>query len=171
MTTSGNLQISLFLRTAIEITQKQVLKSSLCFFFCGCVCKIFGKLLFVTWFLDVLGIVCQFIVYSHLFHCLIRLSCRGWSFGSPLSSENIYVHLFLFFSETSNALDEKKYGIENRFIWSSLLFVFQVIEFVQFKERLQRSSQYLVARVETPILQLKQKADNIEEEEVYHISF
>lgn len=42
----------------------------------------------------------------------------------------------------------------------------KVIEFVQFKERLQRSNQYLVARVETPILQLKQKADNIEEEEV-----
>ncbi|CAK7351925.1 unnamed protein product [Dovyalis caffra] len=41
----------------------------------------------------------------------------------------------------------------------------KVIEFVQFKEQLQRSSQYLVARVETPILQLKQKADNIEEEE------
>lgn len=43
---------------------------------------------------------------------------------------------------------------------------FQVIEFVQFKERLQRSSQYLVARVESSILQLKQNANNIEEEEV-----
>lgn len=42
----------------------------------------------------------------------------------------------------------------------------QVIEFVQFKERLQHSYQYLVARVEAPILQLKQNADNIEEEEV-----
>ncbi|KAJ6758193.1 N-ALPHA-ACETYLTRANSFERASE 25 NATB AUXILIARY SUBUNIT [Salix koriyanagi] len=41
----------------------------------------------------------------------------------------------------------------------------KVIEFVQFKERLQRSNQYLVARVETSVLQLKQKADNIEEEE------
>ncbi|KAI4315952.1 hypothetical protein L6164_023975 [Bauhinia variegata] len=41
----------------------------------------------------------------------------------------------------------------------------KVIEFVQFKERLQHSSQYLVARVETPILLLKQKTDNIEEEE------
>ncbi|KAL9415700.1 hypothetical protein AB3S75_038985 [Citrus x aurantiifolia] len=41
----------------------------------------------------------------------------------------------------------------------------KVIEFVQFKERLQRSSQYLVARVESSILQLKQNADNIEEEE------
>ncbi|GAV58667.1 NatB_MDM20 domain-containing protein/TPR_9 domain-containing protein [Cephalotus follicularis] len=41
----------------------------------------------------------------------------------------------------------------------------KVIEFVQFKERLQRSNQYLVARVEAPILQLKQNADNIEEEE------
>ncbi|KAI9196072.1 hypothetical protein LWI28_020834 [Acer negundo] len=41
----------------------------------------------------------------------------------------------------------------------------KVIEFVQFKERLQRSNQYLMARVESPILQLKQSADNIEEEE------
>ncbi|TXG74476.1 hypothetical protein EZV62_003055 [Acer yangbiense] len=41
----------------------------------------------------------------------------------------------------------------------------KVIEFVQFKERLQRSNQYLMARVESPILQLKQNADNIEEEE------
>ncbi|KAB2081166.1 hypothetical protein ES319_A05G114100v1 [Gossypium barbadense] len=41
----------------------------------------------------------------------------------------------------------------------------KVIEFVQFKERLQHSNQYLVARVEAPILQLKQGADNIEEEE------
>ncbi|XP_039050474.1 N-terminal acetyltransferase B complex auxiliary subunit NAA25-like [Hibiscus syriacus] len=41
----------------------------------------------------------------------------------------------------------------------------KVIEFVQFKERLQHSNQYLVVRVEAPILQLKQNADNIEEEE------
>ncbi|XP_062086683.1 N-terminal acetyltransferase B complex auxiliary subunit NAA25 isoform X2 [Humulus lupulus] len=41
----------------------------------------------------------------------------------------------------------------------------KVIEFVQFKERLQHSNQYLVARVEASILQLKQNADNIEEEE------
>ncbi|XP_062015074.1 N-terminal acetyltransferase B complex auxiliary subunit NAA25 isoform X1 [Rosa rugosa] len=41
----------------------------------------------------------------------------------------------------------------------------KVIEFVQFKERLQHSNQYLVARVEGPILQLKQNAVNIEEEE------
>nr|XP_016456815.1 PREDICTED: phagocyte signaling-impaired protein-like isoform X3 [Nicotiana tabacum] len=41
----------------------------------------------------------------------------------------------------------------------------KVIEFVQFKERLQQSSQYLMAKIETPILQLKQKANNIEEEE------
>ncbi|KAK0572035.1 hypothetical protein LWI29_025199 [Acer saccharum] len=41
----------------------------------------------------------------------------------------------------------------------------EVIEFVQFKERLQCSNQYLMARVESPILQLKQNADNIEEEE------
>lgn len=49
------------------------------------------------------------------------------------------------------------------------IVILQVIEFVQFKDRLQHSSQYLAARVETPILQLKQNADNIEEEEVIHI--
>jgi N-terminal acetyltransferase B complex non-catalytic subunit len=47
--------------------------------------------------------------------------------------------------------------------------IFQVIEFVQFKERLQHSNQYLMARVEAPILQLKQNADNIEEEEVFFL--
>ncbi|XP_030963835.1 N-terminal acetyltransferase B complex auxiliary subunit NAA25 isoform X1 [Quercus lobata] len=41
----------------------------------------------------------------------------------------------------------------------------KVIEFVQFKERLQHSNQYLVARVEAPILQLKKNADNVEEAE------
>ncbi|RXI04113.1 hypothetical protein DVH24_038387 [Malus domestica] len=41
----------------------------------------------------------------------------------------------------------------------------KVIEFVQFKERLQQSNQYLVAKVEGPILQLKQNADNIDDEE------
>ncbi|KAJ7964264.1 phagocyte signaling-impaired protein [Quillaja saponaria] len=41
----------------------------------------------------------------------------------------------------------------------------KVIEFVQFKEWLQRSSQYLLASVEAPLLQLKQNANNIEEEE------
>ncbi|KAG8371530.1 hypothetical protein BUALT_Bualt13G0097500 [Buddleja alternifolia] len=41
----------------------------------------------------------------------------------------------------------------------------KVVEFVQFKERLQRSSQYLMAKIETPILQLKQNSNNIDEEE------
>ncbi|XP_048420482.1 N-terminal acetyltransferase B complex auxiliary subunit NAA25-like [Pyrus x bretschneideri] len=41
----------------------------------------------------------------------------------------------------------------------------KVIEFVQFQERLQHSNQYLVAKVEGPILQLKQNADNIDDEE------
>ncbi|KAK6927150.1 N-acetyltransferase B complex, non-catalytic subunit [Dillenia turbinata] len=41
----------------------------------------------------------------------------------------------------------------------------KVIEFVQFKGRLEHSNQYLMARIEAPILQLKQNADNIEEEE------
>ncbi|KAG6570633.1 N-terminal acetyltransferase B complex auxiliary subunit NAA25, partial [Cucurbita argyrosperma subsp. sororia] len=41
----------------------------------------------------------------------------------------------------------------------------KVVEFVQFKERLQNSSQYLVAKVEESILRLKQHAHSIEEEE------
>ncbi|KAH6765715.1 Tetratricopeptide repeat superfamily protein [Perilla frutescens var. hirtella] len=41
----------------------------------------------------------------------------------------------------------------------------KVVEFVQFKERLQRSSQYLMAKIELPILQLKQKSINIDEDE------
>ncbi|GER30478.1 tetratricopeptide repeat protein [Striga asiatica] len=41
----------------------------------------------------------------------------------------------------------------------------KAIEFVQFKERLQRSSQYLMAKIESPVLQLKQHSDKIDEEE------
>ncbi|PIM98433.1 Mitochondrial inheritance and actin cytoskeleton organization protein [Handroanthus impetiginosus] len=41
----------------------------------------------------------------------------------------------------------------------------KVIEFVQFKDKLQRSSQYLMAKIESSILQLKQNSDNIDEEE------
>ncbi|CAA2953699.1 phagocyte signaling-impaired isoform X1 [Olea europaea subsp. europaea] len=41
----------------------------------------------------------------------------------------------------------------------------KVVEFVKFKERLQRSNQYLIAKIEAPILRLKQNADNIEAEE------
>ncbi|CAH2069530.1 unnamed protein product [Thlaspi arvense] len=41
----------------------------------------------------------------------------------------------------------------------------KVIEFVLFKERLQYSNQYQAARVEASVLQLKQNADSIEEEE------
>ncbi|XP_043701525.1 N-terminal acetyltransferase B complex auxiliary subunit NAA25 isoform X2 [Telopea speciosissima] len=41
----------------------------------------------------------------------------------------------------------------------------KVIEFVLFKERLEHSNQYLLARLEAHILQLKQKSHNIEEEE------
>ncbi|KAF6144813.1 hypothetical protein GIB67_038912 [Kingdonia uniflora] len=41
----------------------------------------------------------------------------------------------------------------------------KAVEFVEFKERLQHSHQYWMARIEAPILQLKQKADNIDEEE------
>ncbi|CAF2333226.1 BnaA10g11900D [Brassica napus] len=41
----------------------------------------------------------------------------------------------------------------------------KVIEFVLFKQRLQQSNQYEAARVEASLLQLKQNADSIEEEE------
>ncbi|KZV25766.1 phagocyte signaling-impaired protein [Dorcoceras hygrometricum] len=41
----------------------------------------------------------------------------------------------------------------------------KVIEFVQFKERLQCSNQYLMAKIEAPILQLKQNSNNIDEVE------
>ncbi|KAL3849684.1 hypothetical protein ACJIZ3_011566 [Penstemon smallii] len=41
----------------------------------------------------------------------------------------------------------------------------KVIEFVQFKERLQRSSQYVMAKIEEPILRLKKSSNNIDEEE------
>ncbi|KAI3507935.1 hypothetical protein L1887_22932 [Cichorium endivia] len=41
----------------------------------------------------------------------------------------------------------------------------KVIEFVQFKERLQRSSQYLTAKIEGSILNLKRNANSIEEAE------
>lgn len=51
-----------------------------------------------------------------------------------------------------------------------MFLVFQVIEFVQFKERLQQSNHYLIARLESSILRLKEKADNIEEEEVIQAS-
>ncbi|RWW81270.1 hypothetical protein BHE74_00010345 [Ensete ventricosum] len=41
-----------------------------------------------------------------------------------------------------------------------------VIEFVQFKERLENSNQLLMARLDVSILQLKQKADSLQEVEV-----
>ncbi|KAG9455227.1 hypothetical protein H6P81_008131 [Aristolochia fimbriata] len=41
----------------------------------------------------------------------------------------------------------------------------KVIEFVEFKERLQHSHQLFVASIEAPILQLKQKANNLDETE------
>ena len=44
-----------------------------------------------------------------------------------------------------------------------------MIEFVQFKERLEHSNQYLIARLESAILRLKEKADSINEEEVLRL--
>ncbi|CAA6661843.1 unnamed protein product [Spirodela intermedia] len=41
----------------------------------------------------------------------------------------------------------------------------KAVEFVLFKEKLQNSAQYLTVKIETSILQLKQKADNLEEVE------
>jgi hypothetical protein len=46
------------------------------------------------------------------------------------------------------------------------LFFVQVIEFVQFKDRLQRSMQYLSAKSDSVILHLKQKAESLEEVDV-----
>ncbi|GAB4825703.1 hypothetical protein Ancab_008576 [Ancistrocladus abbreviatus] len=46
-----------------------------------------------------------------------------------------------------------------------IFLAFQVIEFVRFKDRLQHSNQYLVAQLESSILKLKEKTDNIEDEE------
>ena len=46
-----------------------------------------------------------------------------------------------------------------------------MIEFVQFKERLEHSNQYLAARLESAILRLKEKADSIDEEEVLHLQY
>ncbi|GAB4842425.1 hypothetical protein Ancab_012397 [Ancistrocladus abbreviatus] len=46
-----------------------------------------------------------------------------------------------------------------------VLYGLLVIEFVQFKDRLQHSNQYLVAQLESSILKLKEKTDNIEDEE------
>lgn len=50
--------------------------------------------------------------------------------------------------------------------WLIWIIQSQVIEFVLFKQRLQQSNQYEAARVEASLLQLKQNADSIEEEEV-----
>lgn len=46
------------------------------------------------------------------------------------------------------------------------IIIVQVIEFVQFKERLQHSYQYLMARMDASILQMKQKTDKLEDVEV-----
>lgn len=54
----------------------------------------------------------------------------------------------------------------NRVLFCSQMVLFQVIEFVQFRERLQHSHQYSMSRIEAPILQIKQKAANLEEVEV-----
>lgn len=48
----------------------------------------------------------------------------------------------------------------------NLKYYLQAIEFVQFKQRLQLSNQYLIVRLEVPNLQLRQNADKIEDEEV-----
>ncbi|XP_065881185.1 N-terminal acetyltransferase B complex auxiliary subunit NAA25 [Euphorbia lathyris] len=90
-------------------------------------------------------------------------------------SHHIFDHMLLspLWGDLSNLLKDYLRFMDDHFRESAdLTFLAyrhrnysKVIEFVQFKERLQQSNQYLVARVETSILQLKQKADNIEEEE------
>lgn len=49
-------------------------------------------------------------------------------------------------------------------------FFYQVLEFVAFKEKLQRSHQLMAARIESAILSLKQKANNLEEIEVIFLT-
>lgn len=49
-----------------------------------------------------------------------------------------------------------------------MCYIAQVIEFVQFKERLQHSMQYLSVRSDSIILSLKQKAESLDEVEVSH---
>ena len=47
-----------------------------------------------------------------------------------------------------------------------LAFFVQVIEFVQFKDRLHRSMQYISVKSDSVMLHLKQKADSLDEVEV-----
>lgn len=47
----------------------------------------------------------------------------------------------------------------------------QVLEFVAFKERLERSHQLMVVRIEFVMLALKRKAANFEEIQVYLLNF
>lgn len=42
----------------------------------------------------------------------------------------------------------------------------QVVEFVQFKQRMEQSNQYLVAKIESAILKLKQNSNSAQEAEV-----
>ncbi|KAM7256557.1 hypothetical protein ACFE04_012298 [Oxalis oulophora] len=114
---------------------------------------------------------------------LLEFGLKIWRFKS-LDVKNILMesvlHLILpqmlaspFYADLNNLLKDYLKFMDDHFRESAdLTFVAyrhrnysKVIEFVQFKERLQHSSQYLVSRVETSILQLKQNADNIEEEE------
>ncbi|GAB4849811.1 hypothetical protein Ancab_004610 [Ancistrocladus abbreviatus] len=56
-------------------------------------------------------------------------------------------------------------GTRPKFIKRPSMLKDRVIKFVQFKDRLQHSNQYLVAQLESSILKLKEKTDNIEDEE------
>ncbi|KAK4478605.1 hypothetical protein RD792_014093 [Penstemon davidsonii] len=93
----------------------------------------------------------------------------GDVFALPVDDlENLAVRMTEMFCKNlplSKELDlqESMYGEELLSMACNVLF--QVIEFVQFKERLQRSSQYVMAKIEEPILLLKKSSNNIDEEE------
>ncbi|XP_027334003.1 N-terminal acetyltransferase B complex auxiliary subunit NAA25 isoform X2 [Abrus precatorius] len=87
--------------------------------------------------------------------------------------ESILHHIFPqmlvspLWTELNNLLKDYLKFMDDHFRESADLtfLAYRHRNYSKFKDRLQHSSQYLVARFETPILQLKQNADNIEEEE------
>eukprot|EP01018_Ginkgo_biloba_P000164 Gb_27006 [translate_table: standard] len=81
--------------------------------------------------------------------------------SSPLWSElNNFMKEYLRFHE-----DHMKETADLTFLVYRHCNYSKVLEFVKFRERLQKSYHYLLVRIETAILQLKQKANNLEEAE------
>ncbi|XP_078445054.1 tetratricopeptide repeat (TPR)-like superfamily protein isoform X2 [Wolffia australiana] len=77
-----------------------------------------------------------------------------------------WVELSLFLSNYLKFMDDyMREAADHTFLAYRHRNYTKVVEFVQFKEKLQNSVQYLLAKVETSILELKQKAGNLEETE------